>query len=58
MQKPRIEHRIIDAKRGVTLEISAYRKLNNREIAATVREALKGKKLKPGTVLRIFASFN
>ena len=59
MQRPTIRHRVTDAKMGVTVEIFAYRKLNKRELAITLQAASheKGKKLKPGTVLRIFSSF-
>jgi hypothetical protein len=60
MQRPTIRHRVTDAKKGVTVEILAYRKLNKKELAITLQEALheKGKKLKPGTVLRIFSFFS
>jgi hypothetical protein len=59
MPKPTLQHRVVNAKRGVTVEIFAYRKLTKKEITKTLREARKGKskKLKRGTVLKIFASF-
>ena len=60
MRGLKLQHRITDSKRGVTLEIFSNRKLNKEELALTQREAFKGKaqKLKRGTVVKLYSLFN